>query len=222
MKRFNVEQRFDDLVTSCIQLRWCAKCCSNESLCCKALLSILFLSLFHFARRAILFLQPPHKVLTVKCLMASKDSHHQGMMIIPNILGTIVTIVRIVPYHHQPNWEFGFSQSRQKTHRTIVQSGSVESKPSRVVLHDERLQSRVNHQRSTFGDGALAGLIQDLATEPAVYGEVSTVPVVWCRDMPCMECMEICHPKKNTMTCDVCVKSVTLPELTQWKFTPCI
>ena len=30
MKRFNVEQRFDNfLVTSCIQLR-CAKCCSNE------------------------------------------------------------------------------------------------------------------------------------------------------------------------------------------------
>lgn len=76
--------------SSCIQLR-CAKCCSNESLRCKALLSIFFLSLFHFARRAILFLQPPHKVLTVKCLMASKDSHHQWM-IIPNILGTFWSV----------------------------------------------------------------------------------------------------------------------------------
>ena len=156
MKRFNVEQRFDNFKfrgSIGYQLY-------STSMMCKALLSILFLSLFHFARRAILFLQPPHKVLTVKCLMASKDSHHQWMMIIPNILATIVIYS---PY--SPIWsstrDFEAHSSRQKTKRTIVQSSPLS--PPSMVLHDERLQGWVNHQSSTFGDGALAGLIQDLA-----------------------------------------------------------
>ena len=75
MKRCNVEQRFDNFKFGGgigYQPYSTSRMCKMlfqpaQGLHCKALLSILFLSLFHFARRAMLFLQPPHKVLTVQC-----------------------------------------------------------------------------------------------------------------------------------------------------------
>ena len=112
-------------------------------------------------------------------------------------------------------------QAKNKTHNCPVQS--VES--SQHGLHDERLQGWVNHQSSTFGDGALAGLIQDLAMaknlgaarkswtvrwKGHLHGEITTYQIYVC--MQCMECMEICnqkkHIKKNTKTLfNVCVRS---------------